>query len=102
MHLDLDDAVPLARFASSAVDIEREPPRLIAARFGFRQLREQVADMGEDPGVGGRVGTGRSADRRLVDIDHLVDMLQPSIVSYGSGVDGIVKFAGQNRDRAFR
>ena len=41
VHLDLDDAVALAGFAASALDVEREAPRPVAARLGFRQLRNQ-------------------------------------------------------------
>jgi hypothetical protein len=33
--------------------------------------------MGEGAGVGGGVGARRAADGRLVDVDHLVEMLEP-------------------------
>ena len=39
VHLDLDDAVALAGFAAAALDVEREPPRQIAARLGLGQGR---------------------------------------------------------------
>ena len=46
-----------------------------AARLGVGEHREQLADEREQPRVGRRVGAWRSADRRLIDLDHLVDEL---------------------------
>src|SRR5206468_2344897 len=77
MHLDLDHSVALAGLAASALDVEREAAGLVAARFGFRQAREPFADGREGAGIGGRIGARRASDRRLVDIDYLVEVLQP-------------------------
>ena len=77
MHLDLDDSVPLARFTASALHIEREPPRPVAAHLRFRQLRQELADVGKNVGVGSRVGARGAADGRLIDVNHLVQMLVP-------------------------
>ena len=76
MHLDLDDAVALAGLAAAALDVEGEAPGLVAARLGFGQAGEPFADRREGAGIGRGVGTGRAADRRLVDVDDLVDMLE--------------------------
>jgi hypothetical protein len=85
VHLDLDDAVALAGLAAAALDVEREAARLVAACLGFRQAGEPFADRREGAGIGRRVGARRAADRRLVDVDDLVDMLQPSMRSCGAG-----------------
>ena len=77
VHLDLDDAVALAGLAAPALDVEREPPRQIAARLGLGQPGEPVADRREAAGIGRRVRARRAADRRLVDIDDLVEILDP-------------------------
>ena len=77
LHLDLDGAVARARLAPAALDVEREPARLVAADLGLGGLREQPADVIEHPGVGGRVGPRRAADRPLVDVHHLVQLLHP-------------------------
>ena len=73
VHLDLDRAVAGARLAAAALDVEREPALLIAAHLRLGGLREQLADVVEDAGVGGRVGPRGTPDRRLVDVDDLVD-----------------------------
>ena len=73
VHLDRDDAVALARFAAAALDVEREPSRLVAARLRFGHHREQLADEREQARVGRRIRSRRPADRRLIDLDHLVD-----------------------------
>ena len=76
VHLDLDDAVALAGLAAAALDVEGEAPRLVAARLGFRQVGEPVADGREGAGVGRGVGARRAADGRLVDVDDLVEEFQ--------------------------
>ena len=75
VHLDLDGAVAGARLAPAALDVEREPARQVAADLGLLGLGEQLADVVEDAGVGGRVRPGRAADGRLVDVDDLVEVL---------------------------
>ena len=76
VHLDLDDAVALAGLAAAALDVEGEAAGLVAARLGFGQAGEPVADRREGAGVGRGVGARRAADRRLVDVDDLVEVLQ--------------------------
>ena len=85
MHLDLEHAVALAGLAAPALDVEREAPRPVAARAGFGQAGEPVADRAEGGGIGRRVGARRPPDRRLVDIDDLVEMLQPVDAAMGAG-----------------
>ncbi len=77
VHLDLQHAVALARLAAPALDVEAEPAGLVAARPAFRQFGEPVADRREQVGIGGGVGPRRAADRRLVDVDDLVELFQP-------------------------
>jgi hypothetical protein len=76
LHLDLDDPVALALLAATALDVEREAARPVAADASFRHGGEQLADRREQPDVGRGVGAGRPADRALVDLDDLVDLLQ--------------------------
>src|SRR5690606_7354994 len=59
-----------------ALDVEREPPRLVAARLRLRQAREPVADRREGAGIGRGVAAWRPPDRALVDVDDLVEMLE--------------------------
>ncbi len=76
VHLDLDHAVALAGFAAAALDVEREASGRVAAFLRSRHCREQIADRREEPRVGRRIGARRAADRRLVDGDDLVEMLE--------------------------
>src|SRR5207248_11725720 len=77
VHLDLDQAVALAGLAAAALDVEAEPPWAIASRLRLRQPGIPVPDVGEGAGVGGRVRARRAPDRALVDVDDLVEVLQP-------------------------
>ena len=82
VHLDLDGAVTGARLAPPAPHVEREPAGQVAAHLGLVGLAEELADVVEQPGVGGRVRARRAPDGRLVDGHDLVDVLH--------AVDGLV------------
>ena len=77
VHLDLDLAVALAGLAAAALDVEREAAGLVAAHLRVGRQRVELADLVEQLRVGGRVRARRAADRRLVDVDHLVEALDP-------------------------
>ena len=74
-HLQLAHAIPPARLAAAALHVEAETPRRVAARLRPFGLRKQLADVGEEPHVGRRVRTRGAPDRRLVDLDDLIDQL---------------------------
>ena len=61
--------------AASALDIETESARIISSYLRLRHLGKKVADVCEHSGVCRRVGSWSLADRRLVDIDHFVEIL---------------------------
>ncbi len=75
VHLHLAHAVPLAGLAAPAAHVEREPPGLVAVGARLGRLGEDVADGVERLGVGGGVRARRAPDRFLVDVDHLVELL---------------------------
>src|SRR6516165_7730206 len=100
VHLDLDDAVALAGLATAALDVEGETARLVTARLRLGEPCEPLADRRERAGIGSGVGTRRAPNRRLVDIDDLVDMLQPlDAVMRRGAFAGAIELAG---DRAIK
>ena len=102
MHLDLDDAVALARFAATALYVEAESSGCITTRLGFRQAREPITDRAEGAGIGGRVRTRCAADRALVNVDDLVEVLQPVKAFIGLGwAGGAIQLAGQRLVECF-
>ena len=82
IHFDAALTFALAGFAASALHVEAEAAGLVSALARFGQHGEEVADGGEDSGVGGGVGARRAADGRLIDLDNFVELL--------SAVDGFV------------
>ncbi len=76
-HLHLDDAVALARFAAAARRIEGEAPGIVAALARRGRLRKHVANLREEPRVGRRVGARGLPYRALVNVNHLVDEIEP-------------------------
>src|SRR5262249_54875071 len=77
VHVQAVGAVALTGLAAAARLVEAEPARLVAAHLRLGQFGEQGADLVEDLDVRRRVGARRPADGRLVDVDHLVDVLGP-------------------------
>src|SRR3569623_238622 len=63
-----------ALFAASPYDVEAEAARLIAAQTGFASRGVHVSDFIEQPGVSRRIAARRAADRRLIDLDQLIDL----------------------------
>jgi hypothetical protein len=67
----------LTGFTTAAFDIEAETAGFVAPNFAFWQSSEEVSDGVEQIGIGGGVGAGGTADRALIDLDDLIEMLQP-------------------------
>ena len=74
VHFYLDDAIALACLAATALDIKGEAPRRKAAHFRIGGGSIQLPNIGKDTGIGRRIGARRAPDRRLVNVDHLVQM----------------------------
>jgi hypothetical protein len=66
---------PLHASQRPPLTLNENRPGPVAAHARLGRLREQVADQVEDAGVGGRVRARRAADRRLVNVDQLVEVL---------------------------
>lgn len=75
--LNFNNAIAATGLASAAFHIKAEPSCFIPPHFGFLGLGKQFADSVKYPCIGGRIGTGCPSDRRLVNINDFVDMLQP-------------------------
>ena len=77
VHFYLDQAVTLTRLATSTLHVEGETSRTIASGAGFRYAGEQLANRRKQPSIGRRVRARGAADRALIDVDDLVQMLKP-------------------------
>ena len=76
VHLNLDGSVTGAVFASTALNIERESARTVAALLRLLGLREEGTNLVEDTSVGGRVRPRRTPDWCLVDVYYFVQLVQ--------------------------
>ncbi len=83
VHLDLDQPVALAGFAATAADVEGKTPRPVAAGARLRHAGKELTDRREHAGVGRGIGARRAPDRGLVDVDRLVETVQPLDVVVG-------------------
>src|SRR5690554_3979970 len=72
VHLNLNHAVTLARFAAATFDVKREASWTITARARFCDTSKEFADWRENSCVSGRVRARCTADRALVNIHHLI------------------------------
>ena len=87
VHLDLDRPVTGACLAPATLHVEREPSGQVAPHLRLEARREQRADLVEHACVCGRVRARCPTDRRLVDVDDLVDELRAldRLVAAGHG-----------------
>ena len=76
VHLDLDDSVTAAGLTATALDIEAEASLRISLCLGVGRGCKQVSDLVKHARVGRGVGTRRSSDGRLVDVNDLIQLLQ--------------------------
>src|ERR1700704_1988120 len=76
VHLDLDRAVARTRFAPSPAHVERKTSGEIPADLRLLCLAEEPADVVEHSRVRRGIGARRAPDRRLVDVDDLVEVLE--------------------------
>src|SRR5207249_4496707 len=76
IHLDAFETFALAGFTAAALDVERKAPGLVTALARLRQHRVELANRREQSGVGSGIRSWGAADGRLVDLDHLVHVLQ--------------------------
>ena len=75
VHLDFENAVALAFFAATALDVKAKAAGFVAAHLGGGQPRKEVADVIEHAGVSGGIAARGAADGRLVNDDDLVETL---------------------------
>ena len=75
VHLNFENAIALAFFAATTLDVEAEAAWLIATHLGGRQPSKEVADVVEHAGIRGGIAPRRAANGRLVDDDDLVQTL---------------------------
>ena len=83
MHLDLDDAVALAGFAASALDVEAEAVGVVSALLRGERRGEDLPNGTVESGEGRHVRARRPADGRRVDRENLVEEIGVSIRSKG-------------------
>src|SRR3569623_2204260 len=76
MHLHFEHAVAYAGLAAAALDVEAETAGAVTARARFQRARAQLADRREQPGIGGGIGARRAADRALIEVADLVELLE--------------------------
>ena len=75
VHLDPPLPLPLALFAPPALNVEAEPAGLVAALPGVAGVGEYLANFVEHAGIRGRIAPRRASDGRLIDLHHLVDLI---------------------------
>ena len=75
MHLNLDNTITAAGFASSAFYIEAETAFLVTSCLGICCRCKKISDLVKHSCVSGRVGTGSTPDRGLVNVDDFIKLV---------------------------
>ena len=76
VHLNFEKTISLALLAAPAFDIEAKATGVVAANPGRGDRGEEIPDLVEHPGVGGRVGSWGATNGCLIDDDALLEELQ--------------------------
>src|SRR6266852_2519523 len=96
IHFDAAETIALAGFAAASFDVEAEAAGTVAALARFGEHGEQLANGGENAGVGGRVGARGAADGSLVDLDDFVDLIGADDFAVRAGrLLGAIEFLGE-------
>ena len=85
VHLNFEKTISLALLAAPAFDIEAEATGVVAADPGGGDRGEEIPDLVEHPGVGGRVGSWGTTNGCLIDDDALLEELQIANLAMGPG-----------------
>src|SRR5215211_3390515 len=75
LHFDAQFALSLAGFAAPTMYVKRETSGLVTAHLALREFGIQLPDLVEQTRIGTGVRTRRASDRRLVNVDDLIEML---------------------------
>ena len=86
VHLDLDNAVALARFAATAFDVETESTLAVSSDFCLIRLRKKVANVIKYAGICRRIAARRAPDRTLVDADYFFKIFGPDELLESAGL----------------
>ena len=77
VHFDALRPLALTRFTTAAFDIKAEPARLIAPDLRLARFGEHLPHLVKHAGVRRRITPRCTADRALIDLNHLVDLVRP-------------------------
>ena len=95
-HFDFAKTIPLTRFASPAFDIEAKTTSFVPPRARFWEHRVQLANGCEDAGIRRSIRPRSPANRRLVDLDDLVDVFQAfDTLVRARFIEGAIDISGQ-------
>src|SRR5579864_4540689 len=75
IHLNPPFAFTLAMFAASARNVKRKTPCFVTTLARLRQHGIQITDMRENAGISRGIRSWRSANGRLINANHFVNML---------------------------
>src|SRR5690348_5209965 len=96
VHLNTALAFTLAVLTPAARDVERKTPCFVTTLTRFRQHGIEIADISEDTCIGCRIGTWRPSNRRLINANHLINVLRPGNGFVSSGLfPRSIELAGQ-------
>ena len=102
VHLDGLVSISATRFASATLHVEGESARLVTTDLSLRKTHKQRADIAEHTCVGSWIAARGSADRTLIYIHYLVDILDSlDAVVWHRFLQGTVEMLGEDRLQGF-
>jgi hypothetical protein len=103
MHFYLNNSVASAGFTSSAFYIETEPAGLITPHTGFSGSGKEFPDICKYTGIRSRIAAGCSSNGRLVNMYHLINILESKDMVMGACLNsGMIKPLGKYIIKGFQ
>ena len=85
VHFNLGHTVTLAGLTASATDIETKAAWLVATRTCFLRAGKELTNRRGNTCIGRRVRAGRPTNRRLINVDTFIKMIESRAVAVRCG-----------------
>ncbi len=103
MHFYLNNSVASAGFTSSACYIKTEPAGLVTPHTGFSGSGKKLPDICKYTGIRSRITAGCSSNGRLVNMYHLVKILESKDMVMSTRLNsGMIKPLGKYIIKSFQ
>ena len=102
IHFDDLHSSSFAGLTAPPLDIEAKAPWFVASNHCLRGMSEEISYLAKDSCISSRIGARNTPYRRLIYINHLINMLQSQNLLIGHGLlERMIEMCVENRVESF-